>query len=174
VSNPELDTSIPAETSMISIRNATSSDIPAIQTLYRELDRHHVDLLPDTFRPVEGDVRSDESIAEWIVAEDRVYLVAESDGNIVGFVSVAIKSRASLPMFHPKRYGLIDDVVLTTTHRRTGLGKKLFNAALDWIHARGLQSVQVQVWNANSEAVEFYSRQGFSSICTRMELNLND
>lgn len=159
---------------MVNIRNAVLSDIPAIQTLYQELDRHHVDLLPDTFRPVEGDIRNDGAIAEWIGAEDRAYLVAEADGCIMGFVSVAIKSRASLPMFHPKRYGLIDGAVVTTTHRRTGLGKKLFNAAIDWIRARGLQSVQVQVWNANSEAVEFYSRQGFSSIYTRMELNLND
>lgn len=159
---------------MVDIRNAVLSDVPAIQMLYRELDRHHVDLLPDTFRSVEGDIRRDDAIAEWIGAEDHAYLVAEADGGIVGFVSVAIKSRASLPMFHPKRYGLIDEAVVTTTHRRTGLGKQLFNAAIDWIRDRGLQSVQVQVWNANFEAVDFYCRQELSSLFTRMELNLND
>jgi len=159
---------------MVNIRNAVLPDIPAIQVLYRELDRHHVDLLPGTFRPVEGDIRSDDAIAKWIGSEDHIYLVAEADDGIVGFISVAIKSRASLPMYHPNRYGLIEEAVVTTTHRRTGVGKKLFNAAIDWMRAQGLQSVQVQVWNANSKAVEFYSRQGFNSIYTRMELNLND
>lgn len=159
---------------MVSIRNATSSDISAIQKLYRELDRHHVDLLPDTFRLVDGDIRSDDAIAEWIIADDRAYLVAETDGRIVGVIGVAENSYGSLPMYHPKRYGFIDSAVVSTTHRRAGVGKTLFSAAVNWMRARNLQSAQVQVWNANSEAVEFYSKQGFNSIYTRMELNLND
>lgn len=159
---------------MIEIREATIADIVAIQTLYRQLDRHHVDLLPDTFRPIEGDIRSDDAVSEWIVATDSAYLVAETEGDIVGFVSVAEKSSGVLPMVYPKRYGLIDDAVVTTAHRGTGVGKQLFAAAVNWMRARGLQSMQVQVWNANADAVEFYSKQGFSPIYTRMELDLGD
>lgn len=157
---------------MITIRKAEITDIDAIQALYKELDSHHVELLPDTFRPVEGDIRSDESIGNWIQGADRTYLVALCGDQIVGFVSLAEKSYASAPMYVPKRYGLVDNAVVASTSRRVGIGHQLFNAAIAWLQARGIDSVQVQVWNKNEEAMRFYAKQGFKHMYTRMQMSI--
>jgi ribosomal protein S18 acetylase RimI-like enzyme len=160
------------ETKMITIRQANLADIKAIQTLYMELDRHHVELIPGIFRTVEGDNRTDDSIAEWIGADDRTYLIAESSKRIVGFLSVAEKSYGSIPMHVPHRYGLIDNAMVHSGLRRRGVGARLFAAAIAWLQARGISSLQVQVWNVNEEAMNFYSKQGFSPMVTRMQMSL--
>lgn len=67
-----------------------------------------------------------------------------------------------------------DDAVVTTAHRGAGVDKQLFAAAVTWIWACGLRLAHVQVWNAIAEAVEFYSKQGFSSIYTQVGLDLVD
>ena len=51
-----------AKENKVQIRNAIANDIPAIQSLYRELDSHHVGILAQYFQNVEGDIRTDESI----------------------------------------------------------------------------------------------------------------
>lgn len=107
---------------MITIREAQLADINAIQALYKDLDRRHVELLPDTFQPIEGDVRTDESIGAWIQAEDSTYLIALNNDQIVGFVSVVGRSLGAMPMYVPQRYGLIDNAVVASEFRRGGIG----------------------------------------------------
>lgn len=157
---------------MITIREAQLADINAIQALYKDLDRRHVELLPDTFQPIEGDVRTDESIGAWIQAEDSTYLIALNNDQIVGFVSVVGRSLGAMPMYVPQRYGLIDNAVVASEFRRGGIGAQLFDAAIAWLQARGVDSVQVQVWNRNAEATNFYSKQGFAPIFTRMQMSI--
>lgn len=155
------------------IRIAIEDDIPAIQSLYRELDGHHVDLLPVYFQKVDGDIRTDESIAQWIVSDDKAYFIATVDGAIVGFASVAERTHPAQPMYRKHRYALIDNAVVATDYRGRGIGQALFDAAAEWARRKGIATAQVQVWNANRGAYRFYLRQGFSPITTRMELPLS-
>ena len=159
---------------MTTIREAHATDIGAIQNLYKELDNHHVELLPDTFQAVEGDIRTDESIDNWIQADDRTYLVAVCNDQVIGFVSVAVKSYGSMPMYVPLRYGLIDNALVASDHRRGGIGAQLFDGAIAWLQARGVDSAQVQVWNKNEEAMNFYAKRGFAPMYTRMQMPITD
>ena len=103
------------------VRTALGSDIPTIQSLYRELDGHHVDILPQYFQKVDLDIRTDESIAQWIASDDKAYFVAEVDGRVVGFASIAERMHPATPMYRNYRYALIDNVVVTAGHRGRGL-----------------------------------------------------
>lgn len=157
---------------MTTIREAHLADIDAIQALYKELDRHHVELLPDIFRPVEGNIRPNKSISEWIQAEDRTYLVAVFRDQVVGFVSVVEKSYDSIPMYVPQRYGLIDKAIVASKFRRGGIGTQLFDAAIAWLQARGVNSAQVRVWSKNKEAMDFYTQRGFAPMYTKMQMSI--
>ena len=154
------------------IRTATANAIPAIQSLYRELDGHHVGVLPQFSQSVDGDIRTVESIAGWIASDDKAYFVAEVNDQVVGFASVAERMHPAQPMYRSHRYALIDNAVVAADHRGRGIGQALFDAAAEWTRVRGIAAAQVQVWNGNDGAYRFYQRQGFHPITTRMELTL--
>ena len=120
------------------VRKATVDDIPAIQRLYRELDQHHVDLLPDVFRSLSEDARPDSVIREWIEGAEADYLLAEVDGNIVGFFNVRRAGNPEYPMFQPREFALIEAAVVEQAERNRGVGGALFDAAIVWAKEHGL------------------------------------
>lgn len=153
------------------IRRASAEDIPAIQRLYRQLDEHHVRLLPGVFQSVDGDARPDSLIAQWIEDEGADYLLAEADGEVVGFVNVRKSSHPQYPMFRPHDFALIENAVVDEPHRGRGIGKALFGATMRWAKDRGIRYVQTTVWHENVGAREFYLDQGFCPMTVRVELD---
>ena len=152
-------------------RKAMASDIPEIQRLYIQGDSHHADLLPEVFQPVEGDGRGKDVIQKLIDLDDADYLVAELDGQVIGFVTVQRASHPKYPMFRPHEFALIEDAVVDNPHRGRGVGTILFRAAIDWARNHGLRHVQTTVWHANAGAMEFYLGQGFRPMTMRLELD---
>ncbi len=155
----------------VEIRTAGVADIDAIQRLNRELDRCHTRLLPEIFRPVEGDARPDSLVREWVEDPDADFLVAEDEGGIVGFVSVRKSASPPYPMFRPREFAVIDDLVVGESRRGTGIGTALIDAAAGWAARRGLGRIQATVWSANRSAREFYARRGFRPVRETLELD---
>ncbi len=153
------------------IRAAEPRDIPELQRLYRQGDSHHAALLPEIFQPVEGDARGNDLIQKLIDRDDADYLVAELDGQVVGFVSVERASHPSYPLFRPYEFALIENAVVDESHRGKGVGSVLFRAAIDWARRHGLRRVQTTVWHLNAGAREFYLDQGFRPMTMRLELD---
>ena len=160
--------------SKLTLRNAELRDVDEIQRLYRQLDRHHADLLPDVFQPLAGDARPEAVIRTRIHGDGADYLLAELDGAVVGFVDVQRAAYPDYPMFRPREFGLIDNLIVDERHRGKGVGKRLFEAAIDWIRDRGLRSVQTTVWDANTRARDFYFQQGFAPTTLRLELAIEE
>ena len=158
----------------LTIRRATVNDIPAIQRLYRELDEHHVRLLPEVFQSVAGHARPAAFIAEKIANEDSDYLLAEAQGELLGFVDLRVTSHPHYPMFRPHNFALVDNAVVDEAHRGRGIGTVLFEAAKRWARERGLRYMQTEVWHKNAGARTFYERQGFRPRTTRMELEIKE
>jgi len=157
----------------MTIRTATPDDIEEIQRLYRQLDHYHAELLPDVFQPVDGDARAPDALAKFITDEDADYLVAERDGEIVGFVNVEKRSHPPFPMFKPHHFAMIENAVVDKAHRDQGIGTALFDAAIAWVRVKGLTSVQTSVWIENSRARSFYVDRGFRPKTEKLELSLD-
>ena len=152
-------------------RKAETRDIPQIQRLYRQLDNHHAELLPEVFQPVQGDVRGNDVIQKLLDLDDADHLVAELDGQVIGFVNVQRASHPKYPMFRPHEFALIESAVVDAPHRGKGVGTLLFRAAIDWARDHGLRHVQTTVWHANAGAREFYLNQGFRPMTMKLELD---
>lgn len=156
----------------VTIRKATRDDIDGIRRLYHELDRHHVELLPDVFQPVDEDARTADVVAEFITDEDADYLVAERDSEIVGFLNVQKRSHPPFPMFRPHDFAMIENVVVHSSHRGQGIGTDLLDAAIGWAGEKGLTFVQTSVWTVNDSARSFYVGRGFRPMTEKLELDL--
>ena len=151
---------------------AKPEDIRQIQVLYRQLDDHHADLLPDVFQPLDQDARSDDVIRAWIGRDDADYLLAEVNGEVVGFLNVKEFAHPTYPMFRPHEFAMIENAVVERAHRGKGIGTKLFHTAIAWAQNRGIRYVQTLVWYANEGAQEFYIEHGFKPLTQKLELDL--
>ena len=153
------------------IRKADRCDIPEIQRLYRQLDSHHAELLPMVFQPVVGDARDNDLIQKGIDQDDADYLLAELNGQVVGFINVQRATHPKYPMFRPHDFAMIENAVVDKPYRGKGIGRALFAAAIEWAKEYGLRHVQTTVWHENTEAREFYLDQGFRPMTVRLELD---
>jgi len=156
------------------IRIASTDDVESIQQLYRQLDRHHADILPQVFQSVDGDIRPDDVIHGWIARDDADYILAEVGGKVVGFLNIQQSSHPKYPMFRPHQFALIENAVVHKSWRGKGIGGELFKAAIEWAQKRRIRHVQTLVWSENKRAKKFYVNRGFQPLTEKLELDLAD
>jgi ribosomal protein S18 acetylase RimI-like enzyme len=92
----------------------------------------------------------DRDIALALGAADADILVGEQDGRIV----------ASTMLGFDGHRGWIYYFAVASHRRRAGLGRRLFDAAQDWMRARGVPKIQLMVREDNAEATGFYRAVG--------------
>jgi predicted N-acetyltransferase YhbS len=129
----------------ILIRPATEADIPAIHALVRELAAY------------ENEPEAVFTTPEEYLEDFRKGLfesqVAEMDGRVVGMILYFMMySSWKGKMLY------LDDFVVTESHRRYGIGQKLFDAFVEEGRRRGCRLVKWQVLDWNEPALQFYRK----------------
>lgn len=87
----------------------------------------------------------------------RDYVVAETDGNVIGYSGIAT---------------IVPDCDLQTLavdpqHRGLGVGHTLLDTMLRGAHEKGAHSMILEVRSDNEEAKRLYANAGFDTIATR-------
>lgn len=97
-----------------------------------------------------------------ITGKDSIVLLAERGGELVGYLHIAPAPKPSCvtgePSLELKRL-----YVDPPMHGR-GIGKKLFDAGLERARAAGARSLWLGVWESNTTAQAFYTREGFARV----------
>jgi len=104
-------------------------------------------------RSVVGWVR--ESLAE-LAAPDSRALVAERDGEVVGFVCASERTH-----FTGEVDTYIGELVVAKQAERAGVGRALVEAVEAWGRSRGRNRVAVDTGAANAAARRFYAALGY-------------
>jgi ribosomal protein S18 acetylase RimI-like enzyme len=146
------------------IRPAVASDAPALAEFAERV-------FDEVFSPFcdEGDMASYLNGAfspdiqrEEIAAPGAIVLLAERDGRLAGYAHVAAAPAppcvTGSPAVELKRL-----YVDPSLHSR-GVGKKLFDEALTRARAAGARTMWLGVWENNTKAQAFYTREGFSRV----------
>jgi len=93
----------------------------------------------------------------WLYNRDRDgFFVAKLNGKIVGFIA----SDAGWKPYH----GEIHEFVVLPQYREHGIGRKLFQKALDYLKSKGIKFVGLWLGEKNSNAKDFYSHFGVKFI----------
>jgi len=95
-------------------------------------------------------------------------LVAEVDGDIVGFLLLEIISR--------RRAATIVTIDIRAERRRNGYGTELLDHSEQLLREAAISRYELQVDTANTSALEFYRKHGFAIVNTlkRYYANGND
>lgn len=86
---------------------------------------------------------------------NRVFLVAEVDGNLVGF------ARCEGSSLKRKVHAVEFGVGVLQAYWGFGLGSALLRASIDWAETNGIHKINLSVIEANEKAVALYERYGF-------------
>ena len=136
----------------ISVRAASAADLPALLDLYTEL--HPADPPPseqaalDAWRAIEAQV-------------GRTVLVAESAATVIGTVDCAVLANLTR---NARPFALVENVVVTTGSRRSGVGSALLDAAVSLARQAGCYKVQLLSRAERHAAHAFYESHGFRAV----------
>ena len=84
-----------------------------------------------------------------------VYVAARADGSVVGRLSLARDT-------HPASAHVADlGLMVAKSARRSGVGRALLEAAVDWARSNGVQKLELHVFPWNEPAIALYELFGF-------------
>ena len=144
---------------MLRIRPYEEADRDAAIGLFLELNRHE--------HTVCADLRTDVGGAEFCV-DDMVAgraagveaVVAELDGRVAGLMVWVVREDEAYIEEAVRRYGVVQDIVVSSAHRGHGVGKALLAEAERLTRAAGLSRLKLTVLEGN-RAVEVYLSAGY-------------
>ena len=110
------------------IRNAKIEDLDALRGLYLALEEDGVRYQPEHF--VIGE-RTDEFFQNIFDSDNQDILVADIDGEAVGFVHVMILQQKKVSCLKPQSVVYMQDLCVREDMRNQKIGAKLVRAAKD-------------------------------------------
>jgi ribosomal protein S18 acetylase RimI-like enzyme len=151
----------------ITIRDYRDTDLPILRTMTAEAFEgvsidHNIDRL---IGPIDGPDwrwRKGRHVDFDLAAPGGEVAVAEEDssGEVVGYVSMRLDREA--------RVGYIPNLVVASTLRNQGLGRRLLEHALDHFRAAGLAIARIETLDQNPVGGHLYPSLGFREVARQI------
>ncbi|NEU04250.1 GNAT family N-acetyltransferase [Clostridium senegalense] len=154
------------------IRKATKNDYLEVNALMSELHSLHVDGRPDIYVKVDSPLVKDYYNILLESGLYEVFVLEEDESILVGYTILEIKESSSRMEFVEKKFVYMNDLCIKKEYRGNGLGKILFNVAVEFAKKVNGETLELGVWNFNESAIKFYKHMGMSVRNIRMELKL--
>lgn len=145
----------------MNVRDATRDDTAAVQELWRAFSR---EIPPPDYRPFDEQQELQE-VAEYVERDEKTALVAEDDGQIVGFALARLKG---------PRLGYLSDLYVVPEARRGGVASALVREAIARCRAAGAEVFELDVLANNAAAVAAYERWGLRTTELKLAARIDD
>ena len=157
-------------TTPFDIRLAEDEDYQAVEALARQLYRIREIAHPSVFVVADAALIDPEEWKAVLSDEDHLMLSAVVEGTLSGFVHASIQ-RVSKTLRHQERqFALIEMMAVSAEHRRSGIGRGLVQRVQDWASDKGLSEVELEVYDANRDAIGLYEALGYRSVKRTMSI----
>lgn len=153
------------------VRIATSKDLERVNELREQVNALHVNGRPDHFK-AGWNVELQNHAKEFLEAEDKDILVAERNGVICGFACVDYIDRPESPYRYALHFYHVGEFGVDKAFHRQGVATELVEFMKQHAKEKGFDSIELDVWEFNPEAREFYEAVGFECIRRYMEMKL--
>ena len=158
----------------IIIRVATKGDLAAIGRLGTLLVRTHHEFDPERFMPTQPGMEQGYGsfIGTQLSDPDVIVLVAERDAAVVGYLYGGLEQRDWMALRDAA--GVIHDVIVDPSQRRSGIGRKLLEAGLAWLREHGAPRAVLSTAQRNEAAQRLFASVGFRPTMIEMTRELGD
>ena len=146
---------------MLTIRAGQVADLGTLISMWKQLDDHVINETKNNYLRQRDDSYISEiknTLGELLDGRNTIILVAERDGDIIGFITAHIET---LPWFKPST-GLLGSCWVNEKERDCGVGRQLVNHAESWLKKRKVINIQVCWDSGNKVANGFWTKNGYS------------
>jgi len=156
----------------VTIRPATAADVRAMGRLGAVLVQTHHEF--DAARFIAATPQTEHGYASYLGSQlakhDIVILVAEDDGDVLGYTFAGIEGYDYMELRGPA--GVLYDIVVDQAHRGRGIGQALLDATLAELKTRGAPQVVLSTAERNESAQRLFARAGFRRTMIEMTREL--
>ncbi len=143
------------------VRRATPADLPVLGRLGALLVRTHHEFDPRRF--IQAAPRTEQMYASFLGSQlhdpDVVLLVAERDGQVLGYTYAALEGYDYMALRGPA--GVLHDILVDPTERGQGIGRLLLEATVAALAERGAPRVVLATAARNEGGQRLFARAGF-------------
>ncbi len=157
--------------SSITIRPAMEADIPRLEDLLYQVHGLHAEGRPDLFIPGCKKYTADQLRAILADTVNTPIYVAILDGNLVGYC-FCIRQMQTAASMQKISTLYIDDLCVDAAIRGHGIGKALYDYAVQYARRNDYYNLTLNVWACNPSAMRFYEKCGLAVQKVGMELVL--
>ena len=157
----------------ITVRPATTNDIPALMALLVQVNMVHHNGRPDLFKGPTTKYTEAELAAILADPTTPVFVGVDGTDRVLGHgFCVMQHSGGRLMEAHDTLY--IDDICVDEAARGRGVATALFRHVRTWAKAEGTDFITLNVWQGNENALHFYEKMGMKPRKFFMDLPLED
>jgi len=157
----------------ITVRPAKKEDHPAVECLLRQIAQLHADLRPEIFRPASQKYDAQQFAAMLSDPGAPILVAQDEHGEVLGYAMLQVKPvGADHPVLLPRTFLYLDDLCVDEAARGRGIGTALVGAVRKLAKSRGIDKIELNVWECNEAAMRFYKRLGFTTQRSALELNI--
>ncbi len=154
------------------IRPAARGDLPRLGTLGTLLVAEH-----HAFDPQRFFAASDRTLAGYAAfissqldEPDAVVLVAEDQGNVIGYAYGTVEGYDYMALRGPA--GVLQDIIVDPAYRGRGIGRRLLDAILAKLKSRDVPRVVLSTAAGNEGAQRLFAKAGFRRTMIEMTREL--
>ena len=149
------------------IREMNLNDYEDVRILVKQIHELHLSNRPDIYN--DGESFPKEYFEKVLNDANNLNYVYIENKKIVGALFTTLQHTNPLPIIKPRTYYFIENIVVDKNHRRKGIAKKLFNYLTLKAKENNIDSIELNVWAFNTEAIKFYESMGMNIKNIRME-----
>jgi ribosomal protein S18 acetylase RimI-like enzyme len=144
------------------IRDAHIKDSKNVLPIWDEFIAYHKQITTMDFEMADGAREMWRRYFETHVrSRNRKAIVAEQDGEIVGFLLGEIQKRP--PVFITPYQGYVDSIGVLESRRYQGIGTLMLDAFGTWAREKGMPHIMLLVVVENAPAIKCYERCGYTT-----------
>ena len=151
------------------IRKAQNKDVSRIENLLHQVNLIHHNGRPDIFKYGTEKYTEDQLIEIFNNDKTPVFVATDSNDEVIGYVFCIIKQHKNDNILTDIKTLYIDDLCVDEKCRREHIGTKLLDYAFDYAKQIDCYNVNLNVWNLNQDAMNFYKKSGMEPLKTCME-----
>ena len=154
----------------IEIRRMKDSDFEQVHKLIEQVNLLHLNQREDIYR--EEDPLGYEDFMGFLNNSQYICYVAEVDGIVVGEVIATLKEIKEESIFKHRTILFIEDICVDKEYKRQGVGRLLYNKIEQVAQENEVDSVELNVWSFNIDAIRFYEKMGMEPKNIRYEYKI--
>jgi ribosomal protein S18 acetylase RimI-like enzyme len=147
-------------------------DYDQVLMLKQQVHSLHVTACPEFYKDLDKAFSKEKFVED--LNNDRldIYVLVKEDHGLLGYAYVNKIIISNHPVITNQKVFFIEDFCIDEKYRGKGFGKELFKRLEESARTEGFTSIELDVWDFNETAKNFYEKTGMECIRHRMRKTL--